>query len=646
MCGIAGILRLDGAPVDRRVLERMTRTLAHRGPDGEDIWVDAFVGLGHRRLAIRDLSPDAAQPMSDPGGRVWVTFNGEIYNDRTLRAELERDFGFRFRTHCDTEVIPAGYIAWGDALFDRLEGMFAIAIWDTQEKRLVLARDGIGIKPLFYAFDATAVRFGSEIKSLLADPDQPRDLDAEVVHRFLALGHVGPTESMIRGIRQVPPGSVVSFRAGDVRTDTFWRPERQPVLRDLDEAVDAFMPIWDRVIGDQLVSDVSVGVLQSGGVDSSLVSQSVARHGRFPLFTASFDDPSYDETRIAAQVAQWTGLPHKPIPISADEAPGATLAAVVHHFDGQVADESAAPLLLLTRSLKQHSTVALSGDGGDEFFGGYLTYRVSSVAARWGRFLPTRLAAALGRRAYAIGAQDETRLPALTLLSRFLSGIAAGAHYAHAEWRRYLPAFLMPDVYGPALRPLIGQSPLSGYREAIDDAAGDTLLERCIVADQSYRLPGGLLMKTDAMSMANSVELRVPLLDRRVMEFSARCSIDLLVPGHGATKPLLRRALKRRGAPLDVVEGPKRGFNAPLASLMRGPLHEICDETFERSPELLGPYLEPGGVRQLWREHEARRRNHAYALWPMLTLGLWRSQLSGGRREFVAQRTSDPAISL
>ena len=314
--------------------------------------------------------------MSDPEGRVWVTYNGEIYNDRPLRAELERDFGFRFRTHCDTEIIPAGYLAWGDTLFDRLEGMFAIAIWDAKERRLVLARDAIGIKPLFYSVDRSTVRFGSEIKSLLADPDQSCDLDPEVVHRFLALGHVGPTECMVRGIRQVPPGTIVSFCAGDVRADTFWRPGRKPVLRNLDEAVDAFMPIWDRVIGDQLVSDVEVGVLQSGGIDSSLVSQSVARHGQFPLFTASFDNPSYDETGVAAQVAQWTGLPHKPISINADTAPGATLATVIHHFDGQVADESAAPLLLLTRSLKKHSTVALSGDGGDEFFGGYLTYRV------------------------------------------------------------------------------------------------------------------------------------------------------------------------------------------------------------------------------------------------------------------------------
>ncbi len=187
----------------------------------------------------------------------------------------------------------------------------------------------------------------------------------------------------------------------------------------------------------------------------------------------------------------------------------------------------------------------------------------------------------------------------------------------------------MPDVYGSALRPLMGQSPLAGYREAIDRAAGDSLLERCVVADQSYRLPGGLLMKTDAMSMANGVELRVPLLDRRIMEFSARCSIDLLVPGDGPTKPVLRRALRRRGAPSDVVDGPKRGFNTPLASLMRGPMRDICVDTFEQSREVFEPYLRPEGVRQLWRDHDARRRNHAYALWPMLTLGVWRSNWTG-----------------
>ncbi len=191
-------------------------------------------------------------------------------------------FGFRFRTHCDTEIIPAGYLAWGDTLFDRLEGMFAIAIWDTKERRLVLARDAIGIKPLFYSVDRSTVRFGSEIKSLLADPDQSCDLDPEVVHRFLALGHVGPTECMVRGIRQVPPGTIVSFCAGDVRADTFWRPGRKPVLRNLDEAVDAFMPIWDRVIGDQLVSDVPLGVLQSGGIDSCLCRMLSPARVNFP----------------------------------------------------------------------------------------------------------------------------------------------------------------------------------------------------------------------------------------------------------------------------------------------------------------------------------------------------------------------------
>ena len=629
MCGIAGILHLDGRDVDPATLTCMTNVLAHRGPDGEEIWVSGAVGLGHRRLAIRDLTPAGKQPMSDPTGRITVTYNGEIYNERELRLELEREFGVVFRSHCDTEILPAGYLAWGEELFSRIEGIFAIGLWDAAARRLILARDPIGTKPLFYSRVGEAVRFASEIKGLLADPRHPRELDGEGLHRFFAMGYAGPAKTTMRHIRQIEPGSITSYENGKETSRRFWQPRRRGGFKNLEEAAEAFVPLFDQVVGDQLISDVPVGILQSGGIDSSLVAYTVAKRAKVPLYTASFAERSHDETGIAAMVSEQTSLPHRIVRISNDPCPERTLASVVRHFDGQVADESAGPLFLLTREIRRSSTVALSGDGADEFFGGYSTYRASRLAQIIGPMIPNRLARAVGKFTYAASGADESHLPLTTLLSRFLLGIASGNSHAHAEWRRYLPDFLMPDLYGPALRGMMELSPMADYRLAMDGADGQKLLDRCLIADQAYHLPGGLLMKTDAMSMANSVEIRVPFLDRRIMEFSAGCDLGVILPATGPSKPLLRSALRRKGASAAVWSAPKHGFNNPLAELMRGPLRQLCRRVFEGATGILEPYLRPDAVRRIWESHATRQCNHAYALWPILTFALWRSQLEG-----------------
>jgi asparagine synthase (glutamine-hydrolysing) len=567
--------------------------------------------------------------MSDPSGRITVTYNGEIYNEAELRRELERDFGVTFRSHCDTEVLPAGYLAWGEKLFSRIEGIFAIGLWDAAARRLILARDSIGTKPLFFSSVGGVVRFASEIKGLLADPRHPREMEPEGLHRFFAMGYVGPTATTMQHIRQVEPGSMTSYENGGETSRRFWQPRRTQGFRNLDDAVDAFLPLFDQVVSDQLISDVPVGVLQSGGIDSSLIAFAVAKRGAFPLVTASFAEQSHDETAIAALVAQQTALPHRIVPVSEDPSPGATLARVVHHFDGQVADESAGPLLLLTHELRRNSTVALSGDGADEFFGGYPTYKASRLAERFGAVIPGRVARAAGKFLYSASGANETRLPFSALLSRFLLGIAAGGAYAHAEWRRYVPEFLVPRLYGPALRHLADESPMVGYRAAIEHADGPAMLDRCLIADQTYHLPSGLLMKTDAMSMANGVEIRVPFLDRRIMEFSGHCNLDLVVPPRGATKPLLRKALRSKGASEQIWSAPKRGFNNPLAGLLRGPLRPLCERVFAGSRGIFEPYLEVDVVHELWRSHADQKTNHAYTLWPLLTFALWRSSLEG-----------------
>jgi asparagine synthase (glutamine-hydrolysing) len=628
MCGITGQYSRSGQPVSIEAVRAMTRALEHRGPDDEGLWNNGRVAFGHRRLAIRDLSPGGHQPMSDPSGRVTISYNGEIYNDDDLRRELTRDFGCSYRTTCDAETIPLAYLAWGEKAFERLEGMFAIALWDNATEQLFLVRDGVGIKPLYYSDDGRLVRFASEIKGLLADPAQPRDLSPAMLHRYFSMGYVGTADTTIAGVHQVAPGTVLTFGVRGRQARQFWQPGRAaPDIGSETDALDAFLPLWEKVVDDMMISDVPVGVLQSGGIDSSLVSLTVAGRHKVPLFTAGFSDRSHDESEAASRVAKLAGLPHHIVPVDGRQDLEATLEAVVHHFDGQVCDESAVPLYLLFRKVREHVTVALSGDGGDEFFGGYPTYRASRIAAAAGLALPKGIAAMIGKAAYASAARNEDRLPLAALVARFTLGLAESRQFAHTRWRRLIPAFQQGDIYGMALQGVRAENPFAEYEHHMS-AAGGALVDRCLVADQRFHLPSGLLMKADAMSMAHSLELRVPFLDRRIMDFAGRCQSSLLTPMRGASKRLLRRALQRYHAPEDVVADRKRGFNTPLARLLRTSLSGLAQRHFEREVDRLAPYLAPDVVRRLWIEHKDRRANHAYTLWPILTFAIWLEQLA------------------
>jgi asparagine synthase (glutamine-hydrolysing) len=627
MCGIAGIFDRTGASVSAEVAAAMAAVLAHRGPDDVGLWSAVAVAFSHRRLAIRDLGPSGHQPISDPSGRITITYNGEIYNDAALRRELARDFGCTFRGNCDAETIPLAYRHWGQAAFARLEGMFAIALWDAALEKLFLVRDGVGIKPLFYSDDGRTVRFASEIKGLLADPGQPRRIAAADLHRYFAMGYAGPEATTLEGIHQVAPGTVLTFDAGGRSARAFWRPRRgMPAMTTREEALRHFLPLWERVVDELMISDVPVGVLQSGGIDSSLITLTVARRHKPPLFTAAFAEESHDECPLARQVAALTGLEHHVVAVAGQAEASATLAQVVHHFDGQVCDESALPLFTLLAAVRGHVKVVLSGDGGDEFFGGYPTYDASRIAALLGWLVPARAASLLGRAAYSAQAGNERRQPGLALLARFALGIADGPGHAHARWRRLIHSFQLAELYGPFLAAVAEANPFQDYeRELEDDAL--PLVDRCLLADQRYHLPAGLLMKADAMSMAHSLELRVPLLDRRIMDFSANCHANLLAPPLAAKKRLLRDALHRYHAPRAVVGGRKRGFNSPIARLLRTSLRRLGEVLFVAEADRLAPYLQPAAVRRLWIAHLERRANHAYALWPILTFAIWLQQM-------------------
>ena len=644
MCGITGWYNRCGRPVELKPLAAMSAALIHRGPDGSGLWLEGAIGLGHRRLAIRDLSPAGQQPMADRSGRIVVSYNGEIYNDRELRAQLERDYGFRFYTSCDTEILPYAYLAWGDAMFDRLEGLFAFGLWDREKRRLLLARDGIGIKPLYYADMDNAVLFASEVKSLLASGAIEPDLDSQALHTFLAAGHAGSAMSLVKGIRQVAPGSVVAFTANSRESWQFWRPRRAPQIEDLETALSSLQTTLDAVVKDQLVSDVPLAVLQSGGIDSSLISLTLGRRGlKAPLFTASFSERSHDETDPAREIAGAAGLPHRIIATDTTHDLEAAFRAVVHHFDGQCADTGALAFYKLSGAVREYSTVVLSGDGGDEFFCGYETYAATRAAEFARRIVPAGFARAIGRVAYWANARNEGRLPLTALAARFALGIGEGGAAPHLYWRRLIPGFLVEEIYGPEMAGLVSATPYAEYEQYYAEPH-DEILDRAMIADQRFHLQS-VLAKVDAMSMAHSLEVRVPLLDRRIMDLAGKISVALLNPApKGPPKYVLRKLAERLGMPASIAHARKKGFNVPISRLLRGDLAPIAEEVLDHNADVLASFLKPDGVRKLWRAHRDRRADNAFALWPILSVGTWKAGLARPQRRYPD--VSAPPLAL
>lgn len=636
MCGISGIWQRDGQVIDTTVLDRMTDALAHRGPDGRGTWVEQNIGLGHRRLAIRDLSELGRQPIADPSGRIMVTFNGEIYNDRELADELARDFGLIRRGHSDSEIIPLGFAAWGPALFERLEGMFAIALWDGANQRLYLARDAAGIKPLYVFENPDQICFASELKGLLAHPAVPRRVEASALSEYLALGYSAPGRCLLAGVEELPPATVRCYDLAGQSDTRYWQPRRSGEIRRLDEACEAVGETLSRVVSDMLVSDVPVGVLQSGGIDSTLIACALGKRD-FPLFTASFEGASHDESVQAGAVARLCERKHNLVPVDTGTDAPEVFREMVKACDGQLADSSAFAVLLLSRAIRSDVTVALSGDGADEFFGGYPTYRATRLAGRIAPVLPAGLLRTLGRLCLAVNGGSSARYPVNEVAGRFLLGAAHGSPQCHAAWRQ----LTTPEDVAALLRLApadVSRTGLGGYASVLlEQSAGNSATDAALLADQGFYLPGDMLQKVDRMSMASSLEIRVPFLDRRMMDLAGRIDLRLLTPRLPPDKRVLRSLAARWGAPKGIVGAPKKGFNLPLANLLRGPLRQLGDHYLDRRADALEEMLDPTAVRRLWASHVSGKRNHGYAVWSLLVFGLWYNEIlredhDGGER--------------
>jgi len=619
MCGIAGIVNVTGRPVDEALLRAMTTVQAHRGPDGEGIVCRGAAGLGHRRLAIIDLAT-GDQPMASDDGAIRIVFNGEIYNFRELRRELESR-GARFRTTSDTEVILKAYEAYGPGCVSRLRGMFAFAILDERARRLFLARDRAGIKPLVYAWDGRRLLFASEIKGILEDHGVPRELDREALGDYLTYHYVPAPRTIFKAIRKLPPAStlVQSLDGGEPMVSRYWTlrldPDHGPTEQEWIERLRAELA---DAVQSHMVSDVPIGAFLSGGVDSSTVVALMAQASSAPIrtFSIGFDEADFDELRFARQVAARYGTDHYELVVKPNALD--VLPKLAWHFDEPFADSSAIPTYYVSKITREHVTVALSGDGGDENFAGYRRYaralalheRLDSGPARLARPL-CRLAAAL----LPTGAPGQawTGLLGAGPLERYFRLVT----YQRRESLRRLLSDELADLARSAADPAV-------FSRLAAEAAAPDYVSALQHIDVATYLPDDILAKVDRTSMAVSLESRVPLLDHRLMELVATIPSGLKLR-EGTGKYLLKRAMAN-DLPPEILTRKKMGFGVPLGAWFRRELRDMTRDV------LLGPQARQRGifraseVEALMAAHETGRRDCSARLWSLICFELWMRQ--------------------
>jgi asparagine synthase (glutamine-hydrolysing) len=621
------MVALDGATVDAHAVRTMADALVHRGPDSEGMFADGPAGLAARRLAIIDLAR-GDQPMASEDGSVTVVQNGELYEHRRLQAELEAR-GHRFRSHCDTEVLPHLYEDRGDAFAEGLRGMFAIALWDARERRLLLARDPFGIKPLYYRVDGGVLSFASELKALVRQPGFGGEIDLEALEAYLAFNSVPSPLSIYRGVRKLPAGHMLEARDGRVQVRRFARPApvAAPDVRR-ERGADLAAELRDRLrdsVRAHLESDVPVGVFLSGGIDSSLLAALAAQESTEPVrtFSIGFEERSFDELSRARMVAARYGTDHHELVLRPDGA--ALLPEIAAAFDEPFADSSALPTYAVSRLAAGHVKVALSGEGGDELFGGYFTYVADVLAAR----SRVRAAAGVVRPLVERLPSSSRRVSLEYKAKRFVRAAELPALERHHGWKEIFSADARAALLAPERR-APGADPLAGWRARYAETAGAEPLARLQDVDLGTYLVDDLLVKTDRASMAHSLEVRVPFLDPVVAELA------LALPTSQKVLALAKKRLLRRAAaglvPRTIVHGRKRGFSIPAAAWLRGDLEPFARDLLSPGALRGDGFFRPEAVTRLLDEHVAGREDHSRPLWGLLCFQLWRQTAAGGAR--------------
>ena len=642
MCGFTGFLdqRHDRAAVDlEQTVRRMTDRLAHRGPDDEGYWIDAESGiaLGHRRLSIVDLSPTGHQPMDSASGRYVIVYNGEVYNFQDLRAELEAKEAI-FRGHSDTEVILAGIEQWGIAgTLERLIGMFAFALWDREERTLVLARDQIGIKPVYWALSGSLLLFGSELKALRAHSGWNPSIDRDAVAAYMRHAYVPAPFTIWQDARKLPPGCMLVLRpGGQPETVRYWtldaavdKASKDPFTGGDEEAEDALDTLLRDAVKRQMVADVPLGAFLSGGIDSSMVVASMQAQSSRPVrtFSIGFHEDGYNEAQHAKAVARHLGTDHTELYVTPAEA----LAVVPHlteWYDEPFADSSQIPTYLVSQLARRHVTVSLSGDGGDESFGGYNRYFYATQLWKQTHRMPPWAMALAGRAILAVPS------PCWDVAGRLIPPRRRPVQFGN-KMHKLASTFLPEDQGGQdhLYRSLISQwhDPDRIVRDAHehkgvlwDPAVARRIpdfFSRMQYLDTLTYLPDDILTKVDRASMAVSLEARVPLLDHRVVEFALRLPPQMKVR-HGRGKWLLQNVLKRY-VPQELVERPKMGFGVPIDHWLRSELAEWAGDLLSPSAVARHGLLDPEPIATAWQAHASGQANLQYPLWTVLMLQDW-----------------------
>jgi asparagine synthase (glutamine-hydrolysing) len=627
MCGITGLFQFNDAPVDMELLRRMTAVLRHRGPDDEGFFVDNGLGLGFRRLSIIDLT-GGRQPMSNEDQTVTVVFNGEIYNFKELRSHLKK-LGHTFRTSSDTEVIVHGFEAWGDDVVHHLNGMFAFAIWDRRRRKLLLARDRLGIKPLFYTRKADTLAFASEIKSLLLLPGFDATVSHGAVFEYFSHHFIPGAGTIYQSIHKLTPGELLTVSDGEIKTRTYWRPAVTTVPpRTMADWGQELRQRLREAVRLQLVADVPLGVFLSGGLDSSAVTAAMAGLGAKEIrtFNVGFEVPKYDETCFAQLVSRHLGTAHETFRISAEATE--LLPKLLWHLDEPLADATIIPTYLLSEATRRRVTVALSGEGGDELFGGYTHYQGLQLN-RWLSVLPLwcRRGLTAATRHLPTGGS-----PRLGYLEHRLERIASTSLFPLFQGYTRKVAFFTPEeqqrLFSPDFQRQVARLPYLRHFWAIPQAYPELdPIAQANLADLSVYLPDSLLVKVDRMSMACSLEVRVPLLDHTLVEFALTIPFDLKVKGMH-TKYLLRQALAP-WLPRSILNRPKRGFNPPVEFWLQRHLLDYAREHHLMDTLAATGYFNLAAVREMAGAHMGGRRDFGRQLWALLVFAVWWRRVRG-----------------